>query len=459
VLFRPSFPREEIMPFVVVKPSRWFVVVALFVFVGIGSGTALAQPPKQLGSSNEVEQAFRRFDPVIREYLAGNKQAVGPNVMEATDAATAAARWFVWRLTHFSKRDQGDREYAAKIVRNFKSDFMDAATRPEYTAQNKAFMQIFNQQMIVAMKELLALDFKTYTEAQINGCLMLPILAQSGDDTFGNYLVELLKDAKLHDALRVHVLKGLRSFFAARPPFLDEDAQKVNQQDAERVAAVMAFVVRPTPKDLSPEELEAFRFIRREGIKALAQTRMPAEVVDKTGVKTPAALVLMKLLAPEKNDINPPTSLSEKLEAAIGLCRMNLKLVKYQPDATVYLVGKVLTEFAAKYREDEPNVIKGGSDRPPLMPWKYHAKRLELALQEMAAQSTQGNFSKDLNTLVQNSRGILLKIYGHGQVADQDVTGLVGVVTGMWPQAPALSPYQGVTNPNSQIQMPAKQGS
>jgi hypothetical protein len=441
------------MRYAVHRSSRFTtVLLAVGMFLCVGS-TALAQ---QLQPKATIEEPYLKYRKTIEQYLAAQIQAAGPNDKEARDAATAAARWFLLRLTRAAPQ-QVDHEYLWKCVHEFDREVMAPALK--YAAQNKAFMEIFNRQMIAVLKdELLAADFKTSNGAQINGCLMLTSLAKYGDEACGDYLVELLKNPKVHDAIKVHVLRGLRAFFEARPPsqppVLDVDDQKVRATDAARVAAVLDFVGREPPKMASEEETEAFRFIRREAIKALAQSRIPAEVIDKNGVKTPVALGLMKVLAAEKNGVNPPPSLTEKAEAAIGLCRMTSKLEKYQPEAAMYLVGRFLTEFAAKYREDAGNLK--GNERPPMLPWKYYAMRLENALQQMNNNARDAAYRDKLNKLVDSSKSTLENMKRHIPV-DDPATTIIPVLTPMWPQTPALMPYQGV--PGVQIQMPpAQQG-
>jgi len=432
----------------------WPAAVALI--LAAGPGQALAQPERLGKTKAAVEGPYRKLEQEINRYVSGQKQASGPADKEAVEAATAAAVWFVYRLDDWFAQPSY-REFLPTVVKEFDRSFMDLAVRNKAT--NKAFMQIYNKQMIALLKNLMAQDFNNpwWRVPQINGAVMLPVLARYGDEDVGDYLTEMLKDPKLHDALKVYALKGLREFFAASPPQVDRDEQKVRPRDAARVEVLLAFLTRPAPKDAPPEEVEAWRFIRREAIKALAQTRMPAAVVDKTGVKVPVALGLMKVLAPEKNGLAPTSSLTEKGEAAIGLCRMNAKdFERYKPEATVYLVGKFLVEFATKYREDEPN-FGGKTNRPPLLPWKYYAERLEQSLLELQKQA---NVQQPPNPAYQQNVKVLLdhtllpllgKMKRHDRIDAPDL--LENALAKMWPAAPALGPYQGV--PSEQIQVPA----
>jgi len=427
-----------------VRRSRWFFwPAAVALVLAAGSGYALAKPEKMF-QKNEVEEPFRRLEQDINRYFAGEKQAASPDDKEGREAAKVAARWFVGRLDWWDVQ-VGNRELLPTIVRDFKNNYMAYSLRDR--DKNKVFMQMFNQEMIALLKILLAKDFNTYKIAQINAGVMLPALAAYGDEDFGNYLAEMVKDTKLHDALKLYALKGLRQFFAVRPPQVDIAEAAVGKVDAARVEVVLAFLSRETPKEASAEEVEATRFIRREAIKALAQTHIPATLVDKNVVKVPVAQGLLRVLAAERNDLAPLPSLTEKAEAAIGLCRIQPTAIEqYQPEASVYLVGKFLLDFAREYRKDEPN-FGGKADRPPLLPWKSYADRLQKALkamQEAKGPPPDAAYKEKLKKLVEYSFP-LLELMKHHQPID-DPTVLEGALAKMWPMTPAMTLYQGVAD-------------
>ena len=70
--------------------------------------------------------------------------------------------------------------------------------------------------------------------------VVLPAVASYGDEAFGNYLAAMLNDAKLHDAVKLYALKGLRQFFKANPPQPANDVQSVRESDIPRIEAVLA---------------------------------------------------------------------------------------------------------------------------------------------------------------------------------------------------------------------------
>jgi hypothetical protein len=422
---------------------------AVALFLVVTAGPIQAQGQVDLGNQTTVEIPFKKVEPeFVNLYIPGQKQASGTQDAEAADVAKKAANWYVWQLLY---------KHGPSVVKNFKERMDYAVLNKD---KNQVFMRMFNQQMINYFKTLLAGNFGTYSVAQINAGVMFPSLARYGDEEFGKYLIELAKDSKLHDAVKLYAIKGLREFFKAKPPQPASDEQKVGAEDAARLEAVLGFLMREAPKSQSPEEVEAFRFVRREAVKALAQAAVPAASITKDDVKVPVALALLQVLAPEKNGINPPTSMSEKAEAAIGLCTMRaverskvVRFESYQPEAAIYLVGKFLTEFGELYQTDEPNLAKG-STIPTLLPWKNYADKLISALQEMQERTPAGAaYSANLDKLVESGKRLLGDIRIHRRI-DEPLANLKSTVKQMWPQAPALSPYAGLTQPQLQVKMP-----
>src|SRR5206468_5840499 len=110
-------------------------------------------------------------------------------------------------------------------------------------------------------------------------------------------------------------------------------------------------------------------------IRALAQTKFPAVMNKKEFVGTPTALALTRVLVDD--GIAPTASLSEKLEAAIGLCQLQTNLTDgYQPDYAAYVVGLFTVELG-KIFNNRGNLAAG---QIASYPWKYYAARLLEAL-------------------------------------------------------------------------------
>src|SRR5262249_17234049 len=140
---------------------------------------------------------------------------------------------------------------------------------------------------------------------------------------------------------------------------------------------LVEFVLRKPnyPSNATSAEKDAFRYVRREAIRALAQTRYPAIMNKKQFVGTPTALALVRVLADD--GIAPEASLSEKLEAAVGLCQLQTNLADgYQPDYAAHAVGQFAVELAKEFN----NRKNAGAGQIEDYPWKYYATRLFDAL-------------------------------------------------------------------------------
>ena len=98
--------------------------------------------------------------------------------------------------------------------------------------------------------------------------------------------------------------------------------------------------------------------------------------------------------------MGPPFSLSEKVEAAIGLCNLKtndqqLKAApQYNTDLAAYVLANTVYEFVTAYNNDfvvfkaAPTKGKDDTHVVPRLPWKYYAARLDKGLEDMAANLT-----------------------------------------------------------------------
>ena len=198
--------------------------------------------------------------------------------------------------------------------------------------------------------------------------------------------LKVLKDKDQPDAVKLWALRGLGGLFTAaytastvpvneRP---NRRAFKNSDLEDKCIVALVEFVLRKPnlPPNPTPEEVEAFRYVRREAIRTLAQTRFPAVMNKKEFVGTPTALALARVLVDD--GITPTASLSEKLESAIGLCQLQTNLTDgYHPDYAAHVVGLFIDELGKAFNNRKN--LAGGEIED--YPWKYYAGRLLAALQ------------------------------------------------------------------------------
>jgi hypothetical protein len=206
-------------------------------------------------------------------------------------------------------------------------------------------------------------------------------------------LAELVRDPKRSEAVKLYALRGLGEFFKAAPPDVGPlGAPDKKERDAKRIQAVIDFVKRKSPvtADMTPEEVEAVRYVRREAVRALAQVQIPAVDVEvKTNkVMAPVALTLLGVLAGKSAGIDPPPSLNEQVDAAVALCRMKgARIPEYDQKLVLPFLAAVLAEFATQYNDDYKNVILNDKEREikpgGLHPWRAMTERLKSGLKDL----------------------------------------------------------------------------
>jgi hypothetical protein len=153
------------------------------------------------------------------------------------------------------------------------------------------------------------------------------------------------------------------------------------------------------------EELEAIRFVRREAIASLAHVGAPGvAALKKEGVvEGPAAHGLIKVLLHGKEGLpllqykdklegkihEEGPALMEKVEAALGLCRLKkAEELGYDPSVGVYLVGRTLVDFFTAYNKDYINISGAEAKRKiPFIAWRLQSERLKEALKELVVNT------------------------------------------------------------------------
>ena len=197
--------------------------------------------------------------------------------------------------------------------------------------------------------------------AKVNAAGVMARAADLGQPELADSLVEVLKVPELSDGVRLYALRGLRELLAQNPPVLDK----------ERLPAVVAADRggrgKPgfNPNVTAPEEVDGFRYVRREAVRALALVKDPSAA----GPGKPA-LTLLRVVAAD--GLTPEPRVDERLEAATGLAHMRhgegrqelparLRGLPDRPDARRLLGGRAEGP-AGKGRGGRPS---GGRDRGP----------------------------------------------------------------------------------------------
>jgi len=168
-------------------------------------------------------------------------------------------------------------------------------------------------------------------------------------------MVKEIQSPTQTDEVKFWMLRALNRLFAAKPaanPKFDDPAV-----ESRCVQALLEFLARKWDGTASSpsEEVNGFRYARREAIRALSKTRLPFELEKKDmkdEVVRPTALALLRVV---RNDGIVPTAsileLSEQCEAFVGVCHFPA-IGGYLPDYAAYHLGLFLVDFATAYGAD-----------------------------------------------------------------------------------------------------------
>jgi hypothetical protein len=291
------------------------------------------------------------------------------------------AEWFVFRLTHEEyqfKKFQPDSGQGMKNLLDdaFRAIIVPAPQKPLSDGQQK-FMQEFGKELVAAIKEVLNNERPI---ARVNAAVILAKLGETGIDSFAEAMCEVVENPNHDDAVKLYAMTGLKNLFDAK----GEDRIKNEELETRCVKALIAYLNRKPPDDLSaksPGEVEAMRYVRREAIRALGATHLPA-VGKARQIDAIPSFELLRLVS-NTAESQPPLSLSERVEAAIGLCLMQRRYwperSEYQPEYAAYHIGRFIIELAAAYDNERGQTTSTD--------WKYLAAILAQALGQMKAEA------------------------------------------------------------------------
>jgi hypothetical protein len=251
-----------------------------------------------------------------------------------------------------------------KLYRNLESDFRALGRDKTKTEEvTKAFRKDVRLCCVEVMNHKSARPI-----IKVNAARTLARLAELGEPELVDDLVDILRDPKENDGARYWALRGLGEALAASaavdPPILEKPRVVKAATAITEFLAQKPAIIDATP----PDEVEGYRLLRREAVRALAQVRLP--VVD---AKVRPAVVLTRFVGNDES-ILPPPRLDERLEAAMGLLRMRpgKDAPGFQPDYTVEQLAHLMAYFATQanaHREKKDVASR-------LRPWRVDAARL-----------------------------------------------------------------------------------
>lgn len=251
--------------------------------------------------------------------------------------------------------------------------------------------------------------------ARINAARVLAKLAEWGQETVVDELVNIIKNPNEIDAVRQYAFRGLEDIFnlqgandpRAKGLFQSKDGMV---RMTKALTAVYDWLDARTKvpdaklKFMKQDEQAGLRYVRRTAERALGASRRPLIVDDRAAGKQqgPIAELLTKIVSADAG-IVPAPDLRERLDTALALCQLRGDASpSYQPDYVAYQIGMFLTVMGA---EANANMAAKGTS---VLAWSSEANRLKAALDAFVKQRSAGpatgyltNFMAKVNPLLE----------------------------------------------------------
>jgi hypothetical protein len=385
------------------RPHRLGVRIGLGLLLGLGglilsSSPTIAQIPKvdllkDKPSFQDVESPLRDMKDDRLLVMEPDGKKPRPEAVKQFDSM---AKWFAYRLA--TPPYNGENEEGAA-----KSNLTTAVekTIPKIFDEIKTFLifpsapglplkkdneYYYAKEMGIAMQKHLMNVIKNSAKpiVRINATRMLAEVAKMPYEPLMDSFLELLKDPREIEAVKLTAFEGLKNLLAHPDRY---DPTKPLIQPPEKLATVTQVLIDFIEKkhenpNKDPQRDEVNRYIRREAIRALAQVHEPQLINrgSRKAINRPA-LTLLRIAASDPTDTAaaiqfvPPISLSERVEAAIGFC--NMKADKTMNLAVAGAGIRIALVFLVQDQRSPDTSV------PASIPWKTIGARWGAALNGM----------------------------------------------------------------------------
>jgi hypothetical protein len=336
----------------------WLVVLAGVATLTAGLGQTHAQNLNE--GWNKLEEKYNAGPRNLAlGFLKGAR--VDPNDKNHLEAIDLYAKVYTYGV-YLQKLDTQPPNAIAKNLDVLSNAIDKDILKARDTQSIQTFAEIFRDKVRVHALEVIQFD-KAKPIHKLHNARILAEVAKLGQAELADTLISVLKDPKQTDAVRYCMLKGMSTLI----PLL----QQQPQQQTKCAAALVEFLEQKKElhKNAPPEEIDGFRYFRREGVRALAKIRTPA--IDD---KVRPALVLARFAGNDAS-IQPPPRIDERIEAAIGLARMQApKDKQYQADYAAGQIAKCLGALVQTADSERAN------KDARIHPWRFHSTLLKDAL-------------------------------------------------------------------------------
>ena len=230
----------------------------------------------------------------------------------------------------------------------------------------------------------------TRDDATFKAILDTPTLIKTGDMILEKVAPVLEKSQD--EATRYYALRAVKETHKGNQlPRENRPAKSFNQakeaaclQSAAKLITAPPSYALELPKNSA--ELEGFRALRREAIRALANASSPMLPGDFRPIQILGTCV-------NDNGVNPEARIDEMAEAAAGLARLaplDKNDSDYSPEYSFVLIGRFMQKYAERYS------TKGNNEFDKANAWKTQAARLNESIEFFRARYPKNKFIQEM---------------------------------------------------------------
>lgn len=355
---------------------------------------ALPQDPNTLSPDDTVR--FTDIREGRRAYVKDN------NPQEAEKNITAIkkkARYEVASLIESANTDRGSSESKpiSLVVRRLIDSIVDPLGAPgrKLTEGQRDLNLILCQEMIEQLRPIFGTAEKPGNPdilLRINAARQLSILGRTGQEVIARMAIDILKNPNEHDAVKLYAIEALGHVFAVPHPEKEGESNFNDKNlEVEAVKTLIDFIARPVKVEpsMSQEEIDAFRYLRREAVRALGQVRKPI-FRDRDGKVLANPAIWLLRVANGDQRLSPPPSLSERAEALSAY--LFLQGDKFENmDYAAGFVATAIRDIVAEFMHPERQTLekpRGDDARLPdrvpqerdYHPWRLTSNRIQVGL-------------------------------------------------------------------------------
>jgi hypothetical protein len=317
---------------------------------------------------SKLQEKFRLVSGRARGFVKGS-EPLDPRDKSHVETIDLLAKTYTYGV-YLRKLDTKP-DSIRKDYEEFERD-ADSVLKLRSTQAVQPVVEVFSNQICTHALEVIQLR-DALPIHKLHNARVLAKTAELGQAPLADTLVKVLNDPQQNEGVHYYMLKGLAALIPQLQP----------AQQAKCAEALVQFLEQKKgPSQKAPiEEIDGFRYMRREAIRALAKIHTPA-ISDKVR----PALVLARFAGNDVS-IQPPPRIDERIEAAIGLARMQAPPndKQYQADYAAGQIAKCLGSMALLAKGERANRAAR------TYPWAILGSQLKDALETLKKNSGKDN--------------------------------------------------------------------